>query len=229
MKKEKCAGSRRVLSSFCTLHSAFCILCLFLSGCIFGKANPAVTAPVTQINPKEATPDFWWNQPGVTQVHGNDFQKLWDACKGELYVRLFTVDREQYRNGLLSSEPMVSKQFFEPWRTDAVNLHDVAESSLATIRRTVRFEVRRRPDGSYDAVPKVLVERYASTERRLTTITQFRQSLSGPRPVNNTTDQTAAQATDYWYAVRRDTDMEKDIAASINRWMQWKGAALVHN
>ncbi len=207
--------AKNSLSSFIIHHSSFIVLFL-LAGCITGKANPAATQPVTYVPQKQATPEYWWNQPGVVRVPNADFQKLWDACEGELYVRLFPVDRRQYRTGLLTSEPVVSKQFFEPWRTDAVSFHDVGESSLATIRRTIHFEVTRQPDGSYDAVPKVLVERHAATERRLTSIVQFRQAFNGTR-TDATPDQsnTPAPEDEYWYALRRDTDLEKDMAVSI--------------
>lgn len=188
---------------------------LLATGC--AASHPAATS-VTPADPKLATPDYWWNQPAAVHVANADFYKLWNACKGELYVRLFIVDREQFRDGLLTSEPLVSKQFFEFWRTDAVNVHDVAESSLASIRRTVRFEVTKQSDGSYDLVPKVLVERYQSTERRLTAFIQFHDSFTAPRTVMDAPDESGAVfAADYWYPVRRDNDLEKDMAASIRR------------
>jgi hypothetical protein len=126
------------------------------------------------------------------------------------------VDREQYREGLLTSEPLISKQIFEPWRQDVISLHDQTESSLATIRRTVHFQVTRLPDGTYQMTPKVLVERFDSAERRLTTITQYHQAFSGPRTFNDAPDQSGAPAaSDFWYPVRRDTDLEKVMAESI--------------
>ncbi len=186
-----------------------------LGGC---GSSHSTTRPVTAVDEKLSHPDYWWNQPGVVHVSCPDFQKLWDACKGELYVRLFPIDREQYRDGLLTSEPVISKQFFEFWRTDAVDVHDVAESSLATIRRTIHFEVSRRDDGTYDVVPKVLVERFQSTERRLTAITQYHESFTGPRVSMDAPDESGVPfAAEYWYPVRRDSLLEKDMAESIRR------------
>jgi hypothetical protein len=203
--------------SFVSIHGYLSCLILFASGCLLSNAKPT-TMPLSKIDPVQATPDYWWNQPAVVQVQNTDFQKLWDACKGELYVRLFTVDREQYRDGILTSEPMVSKQFFELWRDDTSSVHDTAESSLATIRRTVRFEVVRLDDGSYQATPKVLVERFDSAERRLTAITQYHSAFSGPRATVDSGDQSGQPiASDYWYPVRRDTDLEKQIADSIRQ------------
>jgi hypothetical protein len=187
------------------------------SGCLLNK--PSASVPLaTDIDPQQATPDYWWGKPGVASVSAPDFEKLWSACKGELYVRLFTLDREEYREGFLTSNPMISKQIFEPWRGDAISIHDQAESSLSTIRRTVHFEVTHQPDGTFVATPKVLVERFASAERRLTAITQYHEAFSGPRTYSDTSDQSAgAPPTDYWYALRRDTDLEKVMAESIRR------------
>ena len=203
------------------LRSAVAGLVGGLLGC-GSDPRPATTRPVTAVDAKQATPDYWWTRPGVTAVRGPGFRPLWDACRAELHGRFFAVDREDYRDGLMTTEPMVSKQVFEPWRTDAVTYDDVIESSLATVRRTVRFEVSARPDGSFVAVPKVLVERYASAERRLTAITQYHQAFSGPRAFADQADESGDATVkdavaDYWYALRRDADLERDLAASIAR------------
>jgi hypothetical protein len=198
----------------------FCLvlICLVLPGCASSHPD-GMTATKAEL--KRSQPDYWWNQPAVVHVSARDFYKLWNACKGELYVRLFIVDREQYRDGLLTSEPLVSKQFFEFWRTDAVTVHDVAESSLATMRRIVRFEVTKQKDGSYDMVPKVLVERFESTERRLTAFNQYHESFTAPRTYMDEPDESGVQlAADYWYVVRRDSDLEKDLANSIKRRLE---------
>ena len=195
--------------------SNFFLLMLLAPGCV--ASHPGAKS-VTQVDVKQAEPDYWWNQPVVVRVSAPDFYKLWDACKGELYFRLFPVDREQYRDGILTSEPVVSKQYFELWRTDAVNVHDVAESSVATVRRTIRFEVSKKSDGTFEMSPKVLVERYQSTERRLTAINQYHESFSAPRAYSDVPDESGEPAVaDYWYPIQRDYALEKDLAASIRR------------
>jgi len=197
------------------------LLCICLlaaaGGCIFYKTDPSAK-PVTAVDPYLAAPDYWWNQPAKEKASCRDFDKLWNACKGELYVRLFPLDREQYREGLLSSEPVVSAQFFEPWRRDTATIGDLAESSLSSIRRTVHIEVSRNPDGTFVASPKVLVERFTFAERRLTSISQYHQAFGGSRAFSDSTDLTGAllQAV-YWYPVRRDLNLEKAMATSIQQ------------
>jgi hypothetical protein len=197
------------------LRVSFATIPLLLTGCIFWSPDPNAKL-VTAVDPVQATPDYWWNKPANQHVAAGDFQKLWDACKGELYVRLFPLDREEYREGLLTSEPVISKQVFEPWRSDAVTANAVAESTLATIRRTIHFEIKRKADGSYELTPKVLIERFASTERRLTSISQYHSAFSETRTIYDPADQSGAVvAADYWYPLRRDTDLEKSLADDI--------------
>ena len=193
-----------------------------LAGCEFDTPthSAAVRADVTKADPALATVDYWWNQPPVARADSTEFQRLWDACAAEAHARFFLVDREEYRLGLLTTAPMISKQIFEPWRTDAVTLHDEAEDTLGTIRRTVRFEIKRGGAG-YEVVPKVLVERFASAERRLTAISQYHQAFSGPRAFADSADLSGDAilenaAVDYWYPLHRDADLEKDLAMRIN-------------
>ena len=183
--------------------------------------SAALRASLTPGDAKLSTADYWWDQPPtVRPVTSPDFQKLWDACQAECYARLFQVDREEYRLGLLTTVPTVSKQIFEPWRTDAVTVHDELESTLATIRRTLRFQIDRRPDGTYAMTPRVLVERFTSTERRLTNLSQYHQAFSGARAFADSPDQSGDLQlengpVESWYALHRDPTLEADLAASI--------------
>jgi hypothetical protein len=83
----------------------------------------------------------------------------------------------------------------------------------------VRFKIDRREDGTYRMEPRVLVERYSATERRLTAITQYHEAFTGPRTTNDNPDDPLRRdpnaPVDYWYAIRRDTDLEKQMSASI--------------
>jgi hypothetical protein len=185
---------------------------LLLAGCA-----PKPQGSSRDLGPESAEPRYWLNQPPVALVVHDDFNQLWNACRAATRARSFTVDRSDLRAGLLTSFPQVSKQFFEFWRNDAGTLPAVLESSLATVRRTVRFEVRRREDGEYEAVPKVLVERYSQSERRVTSVARYAEiftieNVEGSR----TRDKLGADLPEaYWYAVGRDTALELQIANDI--------------
>jgi hypothetical protein len=151
-------------------------------------------------------------------VTSRSFQQLWDACADEARDRLFTIDRRDYRGGVLTTEPMVSAQFFEPWRRDALTSDAVAESSLATIRRTIRFTFTKRDDDTYSVVPSVLVERYSAAERRLTSAQAYRTAFRKTTATGTReTDRGVALPTRYWYRIGNDPVLEKNLAEAVRR------------
>jgi hypothetical protein len=196
------------------------LLCLITSGCILSTPDPAIPR-VTNIDPKLATPDYWLSQPAVAHVDADDFYKLWRTCRSVAHDRFFIIDREEYREGLLTTRPLVSKQYWEVWRRDVVTVHGIEASTLATIRRTILFRITQQPDGTYTVEPKVLVERFTSSERRLTAITEYHTAFSGPRPFGTAeNDEGLVLPTDYWYATGRDNALERDLAAAIQRQLR---------
>jgi hypothetical protein len=191
---------------------------LVLAACA-GNSNsaPPATQPAIMTAPAiQATADYWLNQPPVASVVSPDYPRLWDACARTMTDDQFEIDRQDRRLGVLMSYPMISKQFFEVWRSDAGTPIEVLRDSLQTIRRTVRFELVRRPDGSYLASVKVLVEQSVHPERRLTAEAQFTGAFASlAESPTRTTEQGVEVPTRYWFALGRDQPMEKQLADSV--------------
>jgi len=177
-------------------------------------APPATTQPGMAVAAPEATAKYWMDQPAVAAVSSRDFQKLWDACANTVHNYLFPLDQEDYREGVMTSWPVISKQVFEPWRRDAGTHHEVWQSTLDTIRRTIRFDFVRDEDGTFVARPKVLVERLSQLQRRITSASEYTLVFTAPG-ANMTTDQGVIFPARYWYAIGRDETMEKDLADSV--------------
>lgn len=188
---------------------------LFLSGCITGPSNPSATQPATAIDPLQATIQYWIDQPAVAHVHSDHFQALWDACRESARNRFFNIDRDDYREGLLTTVPVISEQFFEPWRRDVGDGTELLQSSLATVRRTLRFEFERNGD-SWTMTPKVVVERYSLAERRITSVTQYRTIVQGSVEPDRPGPDGTRIPNSYWYAIGRDTALEKTLADEIH-------------
>jgi len=167
-------------------------------GCV--DEAPAGSKPATAIEPRTAEPDYWLSQPASEQVGSRDFTALWDGCEDVARQNMFQVDRRDYRAGLLTTQPMISKQIFELWRPDAGTFKDSREATTATIRRTIYFQFTQQPDGSHVVAPKVLVEKRSIIEPKLRV----------------TTEQPAV----YWYALRRDKVMEERLAAAIRKKLE---------
>lgn len=192
-------------------------------GCIGQPSNPAATQPVTDVDLATTQPSYWLDQPATATAQAADFNALFAACEDTARSYFFRLDRIDFRSGLLTTLPMISAQWFEPWRADTVTLYDRTESSIASIRRTARFEIARNPEGVYEATPKVLVERLSLAEQRITSVVLYRTIFT--RPIDARLRQSGSREADagvmlqrsYWYPVRRDSELEAKLAAEVQK------------
>ena len=200
------------------LPAIIAMICLSsLVGCA-NDTGPTTRPALSKIPAREGTADYWLDQPAAYSVTSTDFFTLWTACTQTLLYDQFEIDERNERLGILTTFPMVSKQFFEPWRSDAGTWDAILLDSLQTVRRTVRFDIARRPDGTYIASPKVLVEQSSHPERRITAQAQFTQAFVDiAEPPNRTTDEGVVVPNRYWYALGRDNAMEEQLAHAVQQ------------
>ena len=199
---------------FCTLF-----LAVLQTGCIIGREHPAATQPATAIDAKQAQPAYWLDQPAVTKITAPNFDLLWKACLDAAEADGFTIDRTDYRDGILTTLPLVSRQVYEFWRGDIATHRDLTQSTLGSMRRTIHFMIRRLDDGSFEATPKVLVERDSLIERRITSVDQYQAvfSIQTVDVARETEKQGEAVAAEYWYSVGRDFALERKLAQGIRQ------------
>ena len=194
------------------------LLLALLAGCAAKTAPDPIADHHLATDKDRATtrPAYWMDQPAVTSVESFKFQPLWDACEATARSYLFPLDREDYRLGLITTKPTISKQILEPWRKDAGTLDHVLQDSLTTMRRSIRFEIDRSEDGTYAMVPKVLIERETILERRITSAAQYRTAFSGPAVGSRAVaDADLDIPITYWTPIGRDTEMEKHLASEV--------------
>lgn len=190
---------------------------MLLGGCLSSVKPTAQVA--TNIDPKTAEPSYWWGQEAYSKVYGNNFEALWNGAERAARNRFFDLDRQDYRDGVLTTVPLVSKQDWELWRRDVVDKNDLDLSSTSTIRRTIRFDIRKRDDGGYIAEPKVLVERLSLNGKRITAVVDYGSAFA-PQPTEpNTGPGDPVPPNMYWYAIGRDTALEKVLAEDIADWV----------
>jgi len=195
------------------------VLALFFAAtaCACAGESPIRTArPATDKPAEQATAEYWLRQPAHASVASLDFPRLWDASAQVLRRDLFIIDRADDRQGVMVTRPMVSKQIFEPWRSDAGTFDEALQSTLQTVRRIVRIEVQRSDGGLYTATPKVLVERLSLIGQRVTSVAESHNVFSpiGPESTYQTTAGTTVPVR-YWYAIGRDQAMERQLANAI--------------
>ena len=192
-----------------------------IGGCISGPSNPAATQPATVLDLSTTQPSYWLQQPPEGTVAAANFDRLWKASESTARNYLFTLDREDYRSGELTTLPLVSAQWFEPWRRDTQTLHDMEESSSATIRRTIYFQFTRAGDGAYTVAPRVIVERQTIAEKRITAVVNYTGIFNDPRDPNAAQHGTIESDLGfvlpprYWYVLGRDRAFEKVLVDDL--------------
>ena len=181
--------------------------------------GPASTQPVQSI--ASGRPAYWLRQPAVATVRSNNFDALWNACEEAARHFGFVLDREDFRAGVVTTDPLTSKQFFEIWRNDVATAEDLANSSLATYRRTLRFDIDKEKSGGYVASPRVVIERYSRTEQPISASVYLRNAFRTQRKSrawgSRETDRGVQLPRQSWYATGRDEAIEKRIAAEVSK------------
>jgi hypothetical protein len=188
---------------------------LALGGCVHPRT---VDKKATDVDPRHATADYWLDQPAVAKATAGDFDRLWNAADRALRDHRFEIDRADRRSAVMTTLPLSSKELFEVWRNDVPELKGQAQATLAQFRRIVRLEFTRTPDGQFQVEPRVVVQRHAVKENRVTAAINYRnvfnptaaqsEDVTADRPVT---------PSDYWYSTGRDPALERELARQIQK------------
>lgn len=182
---------------------------------ITGCGIPPISPVATDIDPIQATPNFWWDKPAQVRIPVSDFDRAFAAAQKSATDRFFVVDRADPRDGVITTRAATASQWFEFWRRDNTTSGDVLRASVYTFRRTVRFDIEKTPDGRFAVQPKVLVERQTVVGRRTTGVVGYRGFTSiDQSSLTAVTDEGRAPAT-YWYAVGRDYNLELELGRAV--------------
>lgn len=190
------------------------LLCLLagLGGCAIPPSYPVAT----DVDPERATPEYWWDQPVQVKVPVADFDRAFAAAEKVLRQRFFEIDLADPRRGIVLSRPNTAAQWFEPWRQDNSTAGDVLRASMATYRRTVRFDIERTEDDRFIVQPRVLLERQALVGRRVSAVVGFRSFTAIDQSSLTAVTEEGGQAPpSYWYAVGRDYNLEVALGNAL--------------
>lgn len=202
-----------------------CVGTILLGGCATeSRSSVGTTRPVLENDIKKAHGAYWYHQTDVASVNCGNFDSLWNTAFNVALDDHFMIDRTDFRAGLLTTLPMISKQPFEFWRDDVVDGHSQLQSALGTVRRTIQFHISREPGGSYRCIPKVLVERESLAEHRITSVTEYHEIFSVTRQLSERdTDIGTPVILEYWYAIGRDVELERNLAQKIRARLKSQG------
>jgi hypothetical protein len=216
-RKEEGTGSSSRRIFFVLRPSSFILL--FIAGCAAPPGTPKID-PI-YAPPETATIDFWMDRPATVVVNDVEYDRLWRACERVAADRSYALERRDYRNGVLTTRPVLGGQFFEVGRHTVADSYGFAESNLGTVRKTVQFQILTLDDGTFEARPKVVVERRVVLERRVSIGLQNRNAFGGAAVVGtNDYDPTVPFSAEYWYASRRDEALEGQLAGELKKLLK---------
>jgi hypothetical protein len=114
--------------------------------------------------------DYAPTQADVFVEEDYDFDHLWEMTLRVLRRRGLTPDRQDRREGVITTKPITCQQWFEFWRHDAMGPYQWAESSMHTIQRLAVIRIKRQPQpGRYRLDVRVNIFRFSAPERQVTT------------------------------------------------------------
>ncbi len=122
------------------------------------------------------------------------------------------VDRQR---GVIQTKPSTGAQWFEIWRRDVIGPDQLLESSVSTIRRSVRIDLGEggpEPDAAATAAVEVEVrkERFSAPERQVTTASSA-LAIYGERLPTEEGLLNARTRGEHWIDLGRDALLERDL------------------
>ncbi len=98
-------------------------------------------------------------------VSEQNFEDVWQASLTVLRKGYhFEVDRQDRRAGIITTEPMTGKHWFEFWRRDAIGKTGLAESSIQTVFRVAEVRIEPSAEGAETYKPTVYVYAFMSNQ-----------------------------------------------------------------
>ena len=109
------------------------------------------------------------------------FEDVWQASLETLRDHRFTIAYSDRRAGRIVTEPMVARQWFEFWRTDAVTSYELALSALHRILYLAVVDIVPDPaaPGRFVARSRVYVGRSEGQPSQLTSAAQVTMVYAG--------------------------------------------------
>lgn len=146
-------------------------------------------------------------------VPSADYETVWRETV-RVVDEYFDIKRENRLAGSIVTEPVIGATLLEPWRGDSPSLSDRLESTLQTIRRFARVEIKPVPGRGFAVKVEVFkeLEDLAKPDRQAAGRAVFNNDF----PVNRTHEIVGpVPAPLQWIPRNRDSRMEQVILQRI--------------
>jgi len=166
--------------------------------------------------------DVYVTSRPIDMQHGTEqADRLWIATGDVLRNYNFTLDRTDWRDGIITTLPETSRALLEFWRKDVQTDDDLWESTVNPIRRWV--EVRFAPDdqGKWKELTVVVhKQRFSSLDRQFNSTGAAYQYFGSDLPTTAGLAE-ATDAFDQWIDMDEDPALAECLLSQI-----WQSAGL---
>ncbi len=143
------------------------------------------------------------------------YNQLYDAAAESLRRQWFRLDRQDRTNGIVTTFPETSANWFEVWRPQPSPGYYWWEANLATVQRQATVRIEPAADqGTYDLTIEVKRLRYSLPERQVDNPAAAQRLYSNAAPTSEGRTERASQ-TARWIPLGRDAEMEERLLADI--------------
>ncbi len=147
-------------------------------------------------------------QADVVVQDENEFDDLWETILRVLRRVSLQPDRQDRREGVITTLPITTQQWFEFWRHDAMGPYQFLESSMHTIQRQATIRIHRGEANRYRVSVRIDVFRFSTPERQVTTPSGAYGMYSEKRPTEAGEMAKQAGSAAHWVLLGRDPRME---------------------
>lgn len=144
-----------------------------------------------------------------------DPDQLWLQSQTELRARGFDLENVDRRAGIIETAPRTSSQWYEFWARDVVTWQGRAESSLHTLRRSVRLQMQADPGNNCQLSCQAMVDREVVAPAVVSGSARANSIFAGAAGRMPTLKSPGDQQPSQWVSLGRDSDLEQDILQSI--------------
>lgn len=152
-------------------------------------------------------------------IYKATYDNVWQHAMQLLARTGFTLDRKDYRLGILTTEPLPSSQIVEVWRPQQTNIKNALENTMHDQRRKVRLTISLVPGKPdfYEIAIQVLVERQSNPTETIGGPVFVEGSGFGRSQVSLRSDYTPAgqKPKPIWYVVGHDPDLEHKLLKEL--------------
>lgn len=151
-------------------------------------------------------------EPTASYVDAVDLDDLWEASLRILRRHDFQPDRQDRAAGIITTIPLTSMQWHEPWRQDVADGYSLLMASTHTVQRQVTIRFIREQEWVLDV--QVDVYLLSAPEHQITSSSAGIRSFSGDLPLV-TGETIVTGETRRWVRLGRDAAMEQRLLNRI--------------